>query len=463
MFLSQEEKESYILANENRILQINSILALINKPELNGRIFNNILAIKGIALQSNQYFKRYLLQSGLDDLLTDYNKLLEAKENIIELRYAGTINDSLFTQKNDSIRMEERRILSLIRESEKFIDFQVNSVSWKEIRNSIDLNEAVVEFIRLPLKPSRKEEIWYYALVLRHDYDFPFLVKLCEESKLVKILNQDGNTKDRIDKIYSAENITELRNLIWQPIKNQISDSDKIYISIAGILYQLSFPAIFQDEKSEIVFLSSTRNLLERKSYENSISDSTSILYGNIDYFATPDSNRTNIQTFVDTLTKEINENILRSEFELLPGTANEILSIKSILESHNIGTKLYTGNEATEETFKNISNEQPSIIHVATHGFYFPPSLSYRVNELLFDVADYSATIQNPLFRSGILFSGANNRSKDNNEEDGVLTAYEISQIDLSEVNLVVLSACETGLGEIHLPPAQPIGKTDR
>ena len=110
-------------------------------------------------------------------------------------------------------------------------------------------------------------------------------------------------------------------------------------------------------------------------------------------------------------------------------------------------------GYAATEETFKQLGKNEPSprILHVATHGFFFPDPASSnpaKGGEPAFKVSD------NPMIRSGLILAGANHAWKTGlplaNLEDGILTAYEISQLDLRHTDLVVLSACETGLGQI-------------
>jgi CHAT domain-containing protein len=79
--------------------------------------------------------------------------------------------------------------------------------------------------------------------------------------------------------------------------------------------------------------------------------------------------------------------------------------------------------------------------------------SLNTNQDSIIYNYYDPSNFIKdsdNPLFRSGLIFAGANKTIKTENQDDGILTAYEISNLNLSGAKLVVLSACETGLGDI-------------
>jgi CHAT domain-containing protein len=114
-------------------------------------------------------------------------------------------------------------------------------------------------------------------------------------------------------------------------------------------------------------------------------------------------------------------------------------------------------GDSATEESFKALKGKNsPGIIHIATHGLFFPEP-SKKIKNDSSGIAEYENVFSqsnNPLLRSAILFAGANNFWKGKPIEgidDGILTAYEVSNEFLPATRLVVLSACETGLGDIQ------------
>ena len=135
-----------------------------------------------------------------------------------------------------------------------------------------------------------------------------------------------------------------------------------------------------------------------------------------------------------------------------LPGTKEETEDIKNLFQNHKLNVDLYSGKYGNEEQFKAFDNSSPTIMHISTHGYYFPKK-DYLTNfeeesEIKFMYSD------NPLLRSGLLLSGGNLIFKGGtlpeDIEDGVLTALEISGLNLFNTKLAVLSACQTGLGDV-------------
>jgi CHAT domain-containing protein len=142
-----------------------------------------------------------------------------------------------------------------------------------------------------------------------------------------------------------------------------------------------------------------------------------------------------------------------RGHWNYLPGTKTESLNIYSLLTSNNISTKLLQEKDANEESFKALSGNSPQIIHLSTHGFFLDTTDKVKKNPFMNNVGNYSDK-EDKLIRTGVLMAGANNVWCGKNQvtgiEDGILTADEISRLDLSRTKLVVLSACETAKGQI-------------
>ena len=118
---------------------------------------------------------------------------------------------------------------------------------------------------------------------------------------------------------------------------------------------------------------------------------------------------------------------------------------------NHNRMVEIKELNAANEESFKNLSGNSPDIIHLATHGFVIDNIEKATGNKFVASTNIYSYK-ESFMMWAGLLLAGANNlwtgQFAINNVEDGILTAEEISQLDLSNTKLVVMSACETGKG---------------
>jgi len=191
------------------------------------------------------------------------------------------------------------------------------------------------------------------------------------------------------------------------------------------------------------------------------------VLYGGIDYDAGLDK----MQSIADQSKLSIEKSPLLSNRSLsrenkrgsswmyLDGTRTEVEKIRKFAEDHGIKSVLLTGNEAVEESIKNLHGDlSPEVIHIATHGFFFPDvEKDYEKTGLIAkgDRANPVFKISgNPLMRSGLAFAGANHvwagEEIPLDMDDGILTAYEVSNMYVPNTELVVLSACETGLGEI-------------
>ena len=132
-----------------------------------------------------------------------------------------------------------------------------------------------------------------------------------------------------------------------------------------------------------------------------------------------------------------------------MPWTKVEVESIDSTASCSGIRSRLFIGRDATEYQFKTLSGDDISILHIATHGFYYNKSTA---SDMTF--FERMAVKDNPLNRCGLIMTGGQRawlgEDLPNNEEDGILLGSEIARMDLTKVDMVVLSACNTGLGDI-------------
>ena len=127
-----------------------------------------------------------------------------------------------------------------------------------------------------------------------------------------------------------------------------------------------------------------------------------------------------------------------------LPGTATEASALRGLLPEATVLTRA----AATESAVKRLS--RPRVLHLATHGFFLADQPEDPSAREVGRVSLAALKIENPLLRSGLLLAGANSLRGDG-DNDGVLTALEAAGLDLWGTQLVVLSACETGVGEVR------------
>lgn len=137
-----------------------------------------------------------------------------------------------------------------------------------------------------------------------------------------------------------------------------------------------------------------------------------------------------------------------------LPGTAFEVKQIKKLFDQNRIINTSYVQEIATEENLKSLDGLSPKVLHIATHGFFLPQQ-DITYNKTAAEPGYMYSSPTDPLLRSGLILAGGNyawgGKTLPNGAEDGIATAYEISQLDLSNTELVVLSACESALGDIR------------
>ncbi len=228
---------------------------------------------------------------------------------------------------------------------------------------------------------------------------------------------------------------TKSYETFWQPIQKLITKQGRVFISFDGVYNRLNLETILLPDGDLVIndyklsIIGTSRDLLKMKSLSNKENRKSAFFMGNpLFYSSTYSGKRT---------------------WGQLAGTEKEVNQLSASLSRKSWGLEVYKNENATEEVVKNVHS--PGVFHMATHGFY----LKDEVENNLKKVIRNSAT--NPLLRSGLLlknggeiYEGA--KAYEFNREDGILTAYEVMNLDLNNTDLVVLSACETGLGDIEL-----------
>lgn len=326
------------------------------------------------------------------------------------------------------------------------------SIKIENVFRRLKNEDLAVEFVYIPDENKSKNIL--IAYLLRKDWMAPKVVALMNEDQLTPILDVDYFEK------------TDLSKAIWGKIMQIGGEGIKnIYFAPDGPLYDIPVeylpdydnPNSFVFERLNLYRLSSTGELAM---HPNTHDEKRAAVYGGMDYNDRLDNDRhsSNGDLMREVAFDEsfLEETGLRGGVSNLPETAVEVNNIAKLMAEAKIDCDKYMGTEASEKNFKLISGSKIPYIHIATHGFYWTPKEYRRFKSLSFfegiektDVEDFA------LMRSGLLFSGANRVldvvSIPESMNDGVLTALEISTMDLTNIDMLVLSACETGLGDIN------------
>lgn len=351
----------------------------------------------------------------------------------------------------------------------------LRQVTWQEVLAVLKPGEAAIEFVSYRYHdPEPTDSTMYAALVLRHGDSEPGFFTLFEEREIAPLLaGASGLKRVGINLLYTVQSNDNgqksLYDLIWKPLQPELEGVKTVYCSPAGLLHRLNLGAIamgggkaFSDEH-QLVVLGSTRRLVvkERAVPQTNVARVIGGVQYDNDSTAIADAIRLDAETRgmepSDGIGFHPADSLRGDTWNYLPESETEALELRQILRNTGHAVQLDTGYMATEESIKRLGTEgmSPYILHVATHGFFFPdPKETPASKRGLAGQEPVFKMSEHPMMRSGLMLAGAQEAwatgKAPEGREDGILTAYEISQLNLSNTELVVLSACETGLGDI-------------
>ncbi len=411
--------------------------------------YNGALMAKGLLLNSEMELSTLLKESGDEEVAGIYNDLKNLRLQINKLYEMPVAERPLDADSLERVAQGLER--QLVQRSKAYGDYTANLViDWKQVRQRLSGGEMAVEFVSFPL---RNDSVMYAAYCLRKDMPSPKMVPLFEERQLTSM--------DK--RLYLSSPM--LYNLIWKPLEKEMKGVTTVYFAPSGELYNLPIENLpidgstYNSDLCSYRRLSSTRQLALRR---DGVEVEKAAVYGGLKYDTDTvtlanDSHKYRTAEPVQWSSRAVADSLnLRDGVYELPATKIEAEDIDKALESAKIDTELYTDTIGTEASFKALSGSGVNALHIATHGFYWTEREVSRLDNLAFLNDDMPAAVQEDkaLTRSGLLLAGANTALKGlplpEGVEDGVLTAKEIAGMDLRRLDLVALSACQTGLGEI-------------
>lgn len=427
-----------------------------DKQSMAAETYDAVLYRTGIQLRSQQKTREAILKSNNQELiaLVDSLKSLRSQQKVINYDTNQESQEELnkkYTRIADfqkQINLLERDI---IERSKPYLDKTSLDASWTQIRNKLKADEAAIEFTYA--------HPYWMALVVTQKCKTPKAIRLVLADSLTeKIKSLNAKTQSALaKKLYNADH-TDLYALLWEPLESELNGIHKIYYATQGFLSSFSFDAIVCPDKKYLVDhydlypLTTTAQLL----FNNDEQQPKSILIMGDIYYSEKQQEQVNhgdinaargddedisIDDFTDRGSK-------RYHFRYLPYTKDEIENLKKAFTNKSI--KSIENMEATEHYLRQQLTTKPHVVHLATHGFFIAnDAVALRVPFF----KRYAQTVSNSMQRAGVALAGAEdtwNGSKTPPEkDDGILTANEVAQMDLSNTQLVTLSACETALGD--------------
>lgn len=321
-----------------------------------------------------------------------------------------------------------------------------------DVQNALPPDSVLVEFLLFKKYMGKGESIPYYGAVLQFPEGEPEWVSLGPAEKLDKVIRnyqsvvRGHRVSTRASRVVvksaqlsTEEVLKQAYQLIWSPLESKIGGrATRLILSPDGQLNFVSFATLLDQsdkllgETYVVTYVSSGRDLLaEFQTQKGRVIE----LFGD-PKFAVRDTSKAPLAA-----SRSVgSESIKGVEFLKLPYTLVECKSLRKMLRARGYKTRMYTSRKANEDKVRSVKS--PTILHLATHGFFLPD--------------DPEGGLRNPMHRSGLALTGAQTtieawaaRRAPEPRSDGILTAQEVGLLQLEGTWLVALSACDTGSGE--------------
>jgi CHAT domain-containing protein len=427
--MSEAEKTKYWDVLQPRFQRFYNycLEASATNPAVVQTMFNYQIATKGLLLNSTNKIKKSILGSGNAELIKDYSAWLDKKETLA--RYYSLSKTEL-TEQNIDLGALESEANTLERSlSQRSGDFSqgyaADKTEYKQIQAKLLDTEAVLEFIRIrAFDKDFTADSKYAALVL---------TKSATEPKLV-VLDNGNQLETRYAKFYrnaiqnrQADNYSYEQ--FWARVDPALAGKKVLYISADGVYNQISLNTLKKPDgdyvlnRYDMVLVGNSKDVIALKTQKPVAAKKSAFVLGFPDYGG--------------------------DAVSALPGTKVEVENINRILKAGGYTIQSFMQKTATEASVKALKGQ--TLVHIATHGYF-----QADVEQTAAGVHQENAK-NNPLLRSGLLLAGASPTLKGElipnleSNDNGVLTAYEAMNLSLEGTDLIMVSACETGLGDVR------------
>ena len=441
-FLSDHEKALFWKANRTFVdyFQSFALQRMKSNPAIVNDLYNLQLSTKGILLSTSNKIKKRILSSGDFSMINHYYAWLNQRDQLAQL----------YSLPKEELKRKKTKLDSLevlAKASEKELNITSEDLekdkgketTWREVQKTLATNEAAIEVVRIKHHTTRPTDSTLYAIMI--------LTTEMKDGPQAVVLPNGKLLEGRALKFYKNAIATQLIDSLsyrnyWAVIEPFVRNKTRLYLSLDGAYNSINLNTLmapdgkFLVDSKNISIVANTKDIIYLKRNAQIFTKSNASLFGFPKYFIGKErlkSRDKQRDVDFDKLSDQDNSGIAE-----LPGTLTEMEKVNDILSSHQWQVTTFANEEATEEAIKEI--RQPGLLHIATHGFFT-------------DEKD-NTNSSDPMLRAGLLFTGAANYFQDKiniGADNGVLTAYEASNLNLDNTELVILSACETGKGEVQ------------
>lgn len=410
-------------------------LGVVKEPFVED-VYNAHILASGLLLQTEKTLSDIIYQRGSDEDRLALNQLVALRDTLTDVEG----NQDIERQADLKIRIQALENYLLLHSAELANYSDYLNRDFKSIHSVLKRGEVLVDFLEIQHTENKDKSLT--AFIIRPEWEHPRLMRVCRYSELFEI------TESLNAKLYEDSISCAFRQTVLDSVLYYVQPGERLYYVPDGILHNVALENLLTDddrllsEVYEIRRLSSAREI--EKVYSPKVKEyKKAVLYGALDYGS---YNLSEFEPANHTGSPDYEERGMGDAYEALRTTEYEIKTINSILEQSHIHTTCHRAKQGTEESFRALDGNSPEIIHLATHGYFLTQDQALKVKGL--------SGKSDAMHLAGLVMAGGNagwlNIPTENGALDGLLSAQDIAELDLSKTKLVVLSACKTGSGEL-------------
>lgn len=404
--------------------------------------YDALVMSKSFLLESERSMYDVIKRMGTPGDMHDYTTLASMKNRVKAWEKDYKANADSILSVSRKVSRLENLLMNRCKEYSDGTDFM--DVDYNAVKQTLGQNEMLIDFTDYISQSQGRK---YAAYIINKVQDYPQLKPLFAERQI------DSLGIARPDMFYDKDYAQDVLQLLWEPLKTNIPVGTTIYYVPSQLLFQVSLESLPMPDGSllgshyHFVRLSSARELVKMKSRSRGYKSNTAVLYGGLQYDLEDAAMVEEAKKYDLSDLLSLRGEITRGDsiFHDLQGTKEEILKIEDLLKRNNWQVSSYMGKNGTEESFLNMHGKSPKLLHLATHGFYYTPNRTENV--------DYLKGYTDAMSLSGLVLSGGNaawlGKPLPKGVLGGILSANDIARLDLSNTDMVVLSACQTGQGK--------------